>query len=233
MRAAAVGGRVSSLITSLIGTVVLAILLSACSSEPDPTAVPTFSAPAPSSPSPAAGDTSGAVPDDCGRILAPGDLEALLGLPLGSVGVRTILGVAQPSVGRTERTSCDYTGGPQRRPLLRINVTAYADSAAAAAQWRVNSAAESGTRRDVPFGSASAALFERRGEAALLVAHSAVNLTVVLPDQPLPGGRNRGDVLVDIALRVVPSVSVTPASVTRAGTPPASAQPAVINSGTY
>jgi hypothetical protein len=68
----------------------------------------------------------------------------------------------------------------------------------------------------VPLGSASAALFERRGEAALLVAHGAMNLTAVLPDQSLPGGRSRDDVLVDLALRMLPSVTVSSAA-TRAG----------------
>ena len=34
----------------------------------------------------------------------------------------------------------------------------------------------------------------------------------MLPDQPLPGGKSRADALVDIALRVLPSVSITPTS---------------------
>lgn len=160
---------------------------------------------------PAAGEDGRAIPADCGRIFSTGDLEALFGLPLGSVGVRTTVGVPQPSVGRTERVTCDYTlsgGRGGGRPLLDVNVTAYVDEPAAALQWRVNVDAEAGERRDVPLGAASAVLIERRGEAVLMVAHAASNLTFVLPDQPLPGGRNRGDVLVDLALRVLPAVSV-------------------------
>jgi hypothetical protein len=220
MRAADGGrGALRAAVTSgMVVLTALLVLLTACSPGPEPTAVPTFPAPDQQGGPASGAGGSGAIPDDCARILAGGDLEALLGLPLGSVGVRTIRGIPAPSVRRTERISCDYVGGTGRsRPLLDINAAAYADDAAAAAQWRVNSAAESGQRRDVPLGSASAVLVERRGEAALLVAHGIINLTIVLPDQPLPGGRSRGDVLVDLALRVLPSVSMTPASAPRAG----------------
>jgi hypothetical protein len=45
-----------------------------------------------------------------------------------------------------------------------------------------------------------------------MVAHSTSNLTLVLPDQPLPGGKTRVDALVDLALRVLPAVSTDPAT---------------------
>jgi hypothetical protein len=203
----------------------LLVLGTGCADGVEPTAVPTFPAPAEQAGPSAADDPEGALPDDCGRVLTTGDLEALLGLPLGTVSVRTIRGVPEPSVRRTERVSCDYTSGSARRPLLDIRVSAYADEAAATSQWKVNVAAESGEQHDVPLGSASAALFERRGETALLVAHGAMNLTAVLPEQPLPGGRSRGDVLVDLALRVLPVVTVSPAAAARAGQQPAAGAP--------
>ena len=215
-------GRVT-LHAAVAGTLVvltaLLALLTGCSSDPDPTAVPTFPGrEQQGGPTTRPGNADGAIPDDCTRVITGDEIEAVLGLPLGSVRVRTILGVAAPSVRRTERTSCDYTIGPGRgSPLLDINVSGFVDDAAAAAQWRINSAAESGERRDVPLGSASAVLVERRGESVLLVAHGASNVTLVLPEQPLPGGRSPGEVLVDIALRVLPSVSATPASAPRAG----------------
>jgi hypothetical protein len=56
-----------------------------------------------------------------------------------------------------------------------------------------------------------------------MVAHATSNLTLVLPEQPLPGGRNRADVLVDLALRVLPAVSAEPTS---GPPPPGTAQPA-------
>jgi hypothetical protein len=217
------GGR-TTLRAAVAGTLVvltaLLALLTGCSSGPAPTAVPTFPGPEQQEggPTTGPGNADGAIPDDCTRVLAGDELEAVLGLPLGSVRVRTILGVAEPSVRRTERTSCGYTSGPGRGiALLDINVSGFVDDAAAAAQWRINSAAESGERRDVPLGSASAVLVERLGESVLLVAHGASNVTLVLPEQPLPGGRSRGEVLVDIALRVLPSVSATPVSAPRAG----------------
>jgi hypothetical protein len=197
---------------------VLALALAACGTQDgEPTAVPTFPEPAAESGPAGLADDGRVIPVDCGRILGAPHLEALLGLPLGSVAVRTTVGVPQPAVGRTERVSCRYTrvGDGGGRPLLDVNATAYRDAAAAAAQWEVNVRAESGERREVPLGSASAALFEKRGQAVLMVAHSTSNVTLVLPDQPLPGGKSRADALVDLALRVLPAVSVAPT-----GTPP-------------
>ena len=91
-----------------------------------------------------AGADEGAMPDDCERLLAAGDLNALLGLPLDTVTVRSTLGVAEPSVGRTERVACRYTtkaAGPARgRPLLLLNASSYTSAgrrlAAVAAQRR-------------------------------------------------------------------------------------------------
>ena len=51
-------------------------------------------------------------------------------------------------------------------------------------------------------------LVERPDEALLMVVNGADHLTLVLPNQPLPGDRARGDALVDLALRVLPAVHV-------------------------
>lgn len=192
----------------------LASAISACGvSEAEQTALPTFPAAAGTGPATTAADDGRVIPADCGRILGAPDLEAVMGLPLGSVAVRTTIGVPQPAVGRTERVSCRYTrAGEGARVLLDVNATAYRDPAAASAQWQVNVRAESGERRDLPLGSAPGVLFEKRGQAVLMVAHSTSNLTLVLPDQQLPGGKARADVLVDLALRVLPTVSMDPAT---------------------
>jgi hypothetical protein len=205
--------------------VTLALAVGGCgTSEAESTALPTFPT-AGAAPGPAAGtaDDGRVIPADCGRILAAPDLEAVMGLPLGSVAVRTTIGVPQPAVGRTERVSCHYTraGDGGGRTLLDVNATAYRDPEAASAQWQVNVKAESGDRRDMPLGSAPAVVFEKRGMAELMVAHSTSNLTLVLPDQPLPGGKTRVDALVDLALRVLPAVSNDPTS---APPPPPSEQ---------
>ncbi|WP_219415141.1 hypothetical protein [Pseudonocardia nigra] len=192
----------------------VAIALAAACGAPsaENTPVPTFATPteqrdASGAPTPADGE----IPDDCVRVLDPAVIEAVLGLPLGSVGVRTIIGIPQPSVGRTERVSCSYVGTPagpaNGRTLLDVNASAYTDPDAARNQWRVNADAEDGDRRELPIGSASAVLIDRADESVLMVVHGTSNLSLVLPDRPLPGGRPRGDALVDIALRALPAVA--------------------------
>jgi hypothetical protein len=196
------------------GLAAAVLALAACSASPlESTEVPTFSTSADATASADAGPGDGALPNDCARILSVADLEALLGMPLGSVEVRTTIGIPQPAAGRTERVACQYTssagGRPRGSALLDVNASAFTDADAAAKQWRINADAEDGGRRELPIGSASAVLLERPGEAVLLVVNGASNVTVVLPDQPLPGGRPRADVLVDLALRVLPTVTAT------------------------
>ena len=76
--------------------------------------------------------------------------------------------------------------------------------------------------RDLPIGSAGAVLVERGGEALLSVVYGPATLTLILPDQPLPGGRPRTEALVDLALRVLPAVA-PPASSPTTTTPTAAA----------
>jgi hypothetical protein len=205
-------GRYGALGTGLAAAV---LALAACSASPlESTKVPTFPTSADATGLADVRPNDGAIPNDCAQILSVADLEALLGMPLGSVDVRTTLGVPQPLAGRTERVACQYTssaGGRSRgSALLDVNASAFTDADAAAKQWRINADAEDGGRRELPIGSASAVLLERPGEAVLMVVNGASNVTVVLPDQPLPGGRPPADVLVDLALRVLPAVTATP-----------------------
>ena len=190
---------------------------------PDRTRVPTFPAAAATATPDAAAERNGALPTDCAELLAVADLNALLGLPLDSVTVRTTIGVAEPSVGRTQRVACRYTGtaaSPVRGTLLDINVARYVDAPAAANQWRTNTGVESGARSDLPIGAAPAALFDRARESVLMVTYDDDMLTFVLPEGQRPGDRPRGDVLVDLALRVLPVVGPpSPA-------PPTPAEPA-------
>jgi hypothetical protein len=197
------------------GLIAVVLALSGCGAAAlEQTQVPTFPRSADASSTAPTAPDDGVLPDDCARILPVGDLEAVLGMPLGSVAQRTTIGVAEPSVGRTERVACEYTGtagGPARgRTLLNVNASAYTDPNAASKQWRINADAENGGRRELPIGSASAVLVERQGEAVLMVVNEVSNLTLVLPNQPLPGGRPPADALVDLALRVLPAVSPSP-----------------------
>jgi hypothetical protein len=193
------------------------------------TPVPRFPLAAVDGGTPGAVDRNGAVPTECGEMLGVADLGALLGLPLDTVTVRTTIGVAEPSVGRTERVACRYSGsGPVRGTLLDVNVARYVDAAAATGQWRRNTGVESGDRTDLTIGAAQAVLFDRAGESVLMVTYDDDTLTFVLPEGPRPGDRARGEVLVDLALRVLPSVG--PPGGTSAPvptTPPSSVAPAV------
>lgn len=203
------------LLMVLLGLVVAA---GCASTDVETTAVPTFAVSAgTASGQPGEPDRNGALPTECGELLSAADLGALLGLPLDSVTVRTTIGIAEPSVGRTERVACRYSGtGTARGALLDINVARYTDAAAAAAQWGKNTGVEDGTRRDLSIGAAPAVSFDRPRESVLMVTFDDDTLTFVLPEGPRPGGRPRGDVLVDLALRVLPVVG-----------PPRTAEPAV------
>lgn len=193
------------------------------------TPVPSFPVAADGSSRPGEVVRDGAVPTDCGQMLGVADLGALLGLPLDTVTVRTTIGVAEPSVGRTERVACRYSGtGPVRGTLLDLNVARYVDAAAATGQWRTNTGVESGARTDLTIGAAQAVLFDRAAESVLMVTYDDDTLTFVLPEGPRPGERARGEVLVDLALRVLPSVG--PPGGTSAPvptTPPTAVAPAV------
>jgi hypothetical protein len=209
------------------------LALSGCAvSAGDPTELPTFAASSTGTSTSRAGVDEGALPDDCERLLAAGDLNALLGLPLDTVTVRTTLGVAEPSVGRTERVACRYTtkaAGPARgRPLLLLNASAYTSADAASQQWRRNADIEDGVHRDLPIGSAGAVLVERGGEALLSVVYGPSTLTLILPDQPLPGNRPRTEALVDLALRVLPAIAPPATSTPAAPAAPTEPVPAPV-----
>jgi hypothetical protein len=179
--------------------------------------VPTFPASAQGADGAAAAQDPG-LPDDCERLLPVADLGALLGLPLDSVSVRTIIGTPSPSVGRTERLTCQYLGtaaapGLRGVTLLNVNAGLYLDGAAAAEHWRINVNAEDdgGARRDLQLGTAPAVLVERAGETMLTTVNGSGTVTLVLPSRvPQPSGRAPADTLVDLALRTLAEVTPPP-----------------------
>ncbi|MGH3569643.1 MAG: hypothetical protein ACRDRH_27250 [Pseudonocardia sp.] len=202
--------------TTAVAAVVLAVWLGACattSGGPESLPVPTFAA---STAEPGANGPMGVdpgIPNDCERVLAAADLGALLGLPLDSVAVRSTVDVPAPSVGRSERLVCRYTGtasGPVGgMTLLDLNAGLYVDEQAAAEHWMINAEAEDGARRRLPIGSAPAVLLQRPAESLLTAVNGPATLTLVLPARaPRPGGRTSEDVLLDLALRTL--VTITP-----------------------
>jgi hypothetical protein len=205
-------------------------LLAGCSSAAVPgPSLPTFpGSDGGSSATASVAADAGVVPDDCARILPADQLVAVLGLPLNSIVVRTTVGVPAPTVGRVERMDCAYTGtapagseGGKR--LLAINAAAYTTSAAARAQWMLNTAGEDGVHRDEPVGSASGVLVERPGETLLAVQYGSGTVTLVLPDRPLPAGSTPASMLVDLARRVLPTMAGAAPAPSPA--PPAPPQP--------
>lgn len=193
------------LLVALFGAVV-----TGCAT-PDPgTEVPRFPRAAAATDSAARPQKVGVLPDDCPYVLSAGDLGAVFGLPLDSVAVRTIIGIPMPASGRTERIDCTYSGtvgNVRGRTLVNIAATAFADREAAQTQWQINADASDGARSDLKVGTATAVVFERRGEAELSIVYGSGTLTLLLPDRPLPGGRSRVDMLTDLARRVLPSMA--------------------------
>jgi hypothetical protein len=176
--------------------------------EPGTLPVPTFAPTAETATANGRPIDQGRLPDDCTRVLTGNDLGALFGLPLESVAVRTTIGTPAPSVGRTERLACQYMrSGSAREGLLDVNIGAYTDADSAARQWRTNVAAEDGAHRDVALGGARGVLVERPKEAVLMVANGAETLTFVLPERIRIRDLSAADTLVDLALRVLPTVS--------------------------
>ncbi len=207
-------GRVAGTAVGMAAVLFLATACSGAEADTGPP-VPTFPAATTSVPQAVVGDGKGVLGRDCGRILAVADLGALLGMPLDTVGVRTTIGVPAPAVGRIERIDCAYTGpasGSGGRAVLNLNGAVYTDAEAATKQWRTNARIEDGNRRELPIGVASAILVERPRETVLLVVYGSGTLTIVLPSESLsagslPGNRSGDEVLVDLALRLLPSLA--------------------------
>ncbi|MFR9801264.1 hypothetical protein ACL02T_03055 [Pseudonocardia sp. RS010] len=215
-----VGGRVVAMLA--VGLGVLTGCSTATGQETLP--VPTFteSAEAASGSEP----TKLALPEDCSAFLAPDDLGALFARPLGSTALRTIRGIPEPSVNRTERIGCRYTesGAGGGNTLLDINVGRYTDADAARRQWQLNTNAErsDGRSRDLSIGAAPAVAVERPTETVLAVVYGVDTLTFVLPVSARAPGAPV-DRLVDLALRVLPKDGATQPAPPETSAPPAPA----------
>lgn len=206
-RGAARGTIRRGLITLLTLAGVLAGTTGCGGPAPPEVPVPTFPSASTGVGPAAVGVDDPGIPDDCLRVLNPEDLVAVLGLPLGSVAVRTTVGVPEPSVGRVERVACRYTGTAGRvagLTLLELNAARYVDEGAAARQWRLNVDATDGLRQGVRIGVAQAVLFEERGSSRLSVVHADVATTLTLPaGAPTTPGRSAAETLTDLAVRVL------------------------------
>jgi len=217
---------------SLFALALLAVaVLTGCSTASgDPSiAVPTFPAADPSRPAPGAEPVKIALPDDCGRVMSVEQVGALFAQPLGAVTAKTVRGVPEPSVGRTERIACTWslTGQGDTGPVLyQLNIGRYTDAAAASRQWRSNTNAEradAASSKDLKVGDAPGVLVERPDEATLALAYGVDTLTFVLPKAAPGQTRPAAETLPDLAQRVIPVIAPTqpPGSRTAAAAPPA------------
>lgn len=221
----------------LLAVLAVAVLTGCSTASGDPSiAVPTFPAADPTRPAHGAEPIKIALPDDCSRLMSVEQVGALFAQPLGAVTAKTIRGIPEPSVGRTERVACTWqlTGQGDTGPVLyELNVGRYTDAAAASRQWRANTNAEradAASSKDLKVGDAPGVLVERPDEATLSLSYGVDTLTFVLPKGAPGQTRPAAESLIDLAQRVIPAVAPTqpPGSRTTAPVPPSapSAAPA-------
>ncbi|MDQ4116868.1 MAG: hypothetical protein M3235_07860 [Actinomycetota bacterium] len=211
-----------------------AAVLSGCSTASgDPSiAVPTFPTADPSRPAPGAEPIKIALPDDCAQLMSVEQAGALFAQPIGAVSVKTIRGVPEPSVKRTERVACTYraTGQGDTGPVLyQLNIGRYADAAAASQQWRSNTNAERAdatSSKDTAVGDAPAVLVERPDESMLAVSYGVDTLTFVLPKAAPGQNRPAAEALPDLAQRIIPALAPTQPPGSRLGAAAPAPQPA-------
>ena len=200
--AAGPGGRTRRVPVALAALLVLGSV--ACGGPPEPVVVPVF---------PAAITTVAAVGDratdpTCEDLLPVEEVQAVLGLPVDGVAVRSVDGVPAPSVGHLARVTCRYAvvdpAWPVHGEVLVVVAAQFVDDAAARAQSARNVADLAGTSPSapVPMGAAAAVQVGGAGGHDLLVAYGrgTVDLTLAggagLPGPP-------ADVLTDLARRVL------------------------------
>jgi hypothetical protein len=200
-------------VSSLVA-LALTALLTGCSqgSELATPPIPTFPGPGAAAATSAPAPRSTLVPIDCNQILSKDDLPNLLGLPLGSLDVRSLRDVPAPSVGRLERVTCTYTSnggagapGPGTQ-VLKVLASGYSTPEAAQAQVVVNNKVEqsSGVSGvDTPIGAAVGTFFSDPDGPILVVAYRRVTVSLSLNRDSLSADQARS-VLVDLVQRVLP-----------------------------
>jgi hypothetical protein len=204
-----------------------AVLLAgaACGAPPAMVPVPTFpTASAVPTTTPTSGPGDGRLPTDCEQIVGHDELPALLGLPVDSVTVRTVMGVPAPSVGRVERIDCTYTvTDPDTSPqgvVLRMTLGRYRDEVAAHDQHVRNVADEqdgaSGSA-EPDLGGAAATLVQRDARTLLLTSYDAITVDLDLAQRPAPLPPR--DLLTDLARRVLARVKSAGADGGRTSSP--------------
>jgi len=193
-------------------------------SHPSTVAVPRFAAPAaPAAAAPA--PRTGLLPD-CDQVLPTAvDPAALLAQPSGSVAVHGIVGTPAPSVDLLARTSCNYHRGVGKaaQTLGQVNLSAFADPAAAESQRQRNLAVEQAdpgcAAQPVTLGAARATLLTSPAATVLMTSYGRYTVTTTLPHGLFPPDEER-DVVTDLTRRALATTIEAPPA------PPAQPAPA-------
>lgn len=159
------------------------------------------------------------LPIDCTDVLAGPAMSALLGQPVDSVSVHTVLGLPAPSVGRLERLTCQYDrpGHRAATPDLEMVLAAYSSRSAADKQLGTNTAAErfeAASSDSLSIGSARAVLFDERVKTVLMVSSGRSSITMTMQRGVVPAEYIRA-VMVDMVQRVLPNLAPEPTGESR------------------
>jgi hypothetical protein len=188
-----------------LGTVLLfgTVLLAGCTSEPPsragapPPALPQFT----TSAEPPPARTERAVPNTCGQVITPLDLDDLLETRI-SGATSEVVGTPVPAIGRTARIDC-YFGIPGRdrdKAALVVTLAAYSTPEAAGERVERTLADERarGARiTDVEVGPDRGALIEGAGRI-VVARHGRITVVVRASIGAVPG---------DQAARVLPEIA--------------------------
>ncbi|HTF49914.1 MAG TPA: hypothetical protein VK735_20930 [Pseudonocardia sp.] len=159
------------------------------------------------------------LPIDCTDVLAGPAMSALLGQPVDSVSVHTVLGLPAPSVGRLERLTCQYDRPGHRAATadLEMVLAAYTSRAAADKQLSTNVAAErfeAAASDSLSIGSARAVLFDEKVKSVLMVSSGRSSITMTMQRGVVPPEYTRA-VMVDMVQRVLPNLAREPTGESR------------------
>ena len=197
--------------------------LAGCASGTNPgesESIPTFSSAARAGGATAARtDRETLLPVDCTDVISGEKMSALLGQPVDSVGVHTVLGLPAPAVGRLERMTCQYQRAKVKgaSPDVEMILAAYATRAQADGQQVTNVAAE---RREaqsastLSIGSAHGVLFDERVKTVLMVTSGRSSVSMTMLRGVAASDQTRA-VMVDLVQRVLPNLAPEPVSESR------------------
>jgi hypothetical protein len=196
--------------------VLAALVLAGCTSgdgdggraaPPATTAAPSGSATGSATPS---ASPTPDLPDGCEILLPFGDLDEALGRPLFGQS-RFTKGVAQPSIGRTGRITCQYGLNAQGKgtPQVEVGISDYTDAEAATKRVQATVAAERGagaTQGEATVGGIPATLLGGGKVVTLVLAQGSRTVAVTLQRTLAPSlgtGVNLNKAITAVAEKVL------------------------------